>query len=869
MKIYLQGKKKHIFSLKVDKKMKIQKLKGLVLEKENILLEHQILIFENEELENHKNLSDYKIEENSVIYIFHGIKERIKFLLKSLKKEKKLLDYQKQKIAEIEKKMEIVIPEEKEITKNKLEIILSENSKLPKLEKTETHKKQKKAQIENVTKILKENIKNKSLTNSEIIYLSNIIAEEPPRNIQDIIDITKDFFNPLLQNTKIFEIQENIFKKIKELIKIERNYWGAGKLKKPYIMGTIQMISYEEEDRGYKETPFEITQLKYHNKIIDPTAWGKNEKLQKKKEKERKKREQEINRRLLEIEKLAFRLPNLKKEHHKTTDYSLEIKVEKFDLEVGGKVLLEDSKLILSKGRKYGLIGKNGIGKTTLMYKIARKEVEGMNTKPQILMIEQEITGNLKSPLEIILETDNERTELFKEEKEILKNEENLKNLNFEELTKKEKEKIENEKYESAERLKQIYEKLEEIDAYKAESKIFTLLEGLGFSKKMITNSSELLSGGWRMRVALAKVLFCEPDILLLDEPTNHLDLDAVLWLEDYLLNFKSTVLVVSHAKELLNKICTDIILLEDKQLTYFSGGFDEYEAQQNARMSQNAKDFKNQKKQIAHIQNFIDKNRANSKKSGLVQSRLKYLKRLERVERVMEDDPNYNFKFGNPDKLRPPIIRVDEGYFSYVENEELLKNLNFALDMDSKIALLGSNGAGKTTFIKTLTGDLKFQQGNHFSNPKARIALFSQHHVEKLDLSLSPFEQFSILYTSASTTTIRAHLALFGVTGDVALRPIYLLSGGQKSRVSLALAAWGNPHILILDEPTNHLDMEATDALILALNRYKGGLLIVSHDQYFVSNICSEIWYIKSGFLKKYNKDFESYKVDLFANNL
>ena len=868
MKIYLQGKKKNIFSLVVDKKYKIQKLKGLVQEKENILAEQQILIFKKDELENHKNLSDYKIEENSIIYIFHGIKERIKFLLKNLKK-KELTEYQKQKIKEIEKKMEIIIPEEKEITKNKLEIILSENSNLPKLKKTETQKKIKEDKLLQITKILKQSIKNKNLTNSEISYLSNIIIEEPPRNIQDIIDITEDFFNPLLPNPKISELQENIFKQIKNLLKIERNYWGAGKLEKPYIMGTIQMISYEEEDRGYKETPFEITQLKYHNKIIDPTAWSKNDKLMKKKEKERKKREQEINRRLLEIEKLAFRLPNLKKKHHKNNSYSLEIKVESFDLEVSGKVLLEDTKLILSKGKKYGLIGKNGIGKTTLMYKIARKEVEGMNTKPQILMIEQEITGNDKSPLEIILETDNERTELFKEEKEILRNEENLKKINLEDLTKKEREKIENEKRTNSERLKEIYEKLEEIDAYKAESKILTLLQGLGFSKKMITSSSKLLSGGWRMRVALAKVLFCEPDILLLDEPTNHLDLDAVLWLEDYLLNFKSTVLVVSHAKELLNKICTDIILLEDKKLSYFSGGFDEYEKQQNARHTQNVKDLKTQKKQIAHIQNFIDKNRCNSKKSGLVQSRLKYLKRLERVQSIMSDNPNYNFKFGNPDKLRPPIVRVDEGYFSYVENEELLKNLNFSLDMDSKIALLGSNGAGKTTFIKTLTGDLKFQRGNNYSNPKAKIALFSQHHVEKLDLSLSPFEQFSILYPNASTTTIRAHLALFGVNGDVALRPIYLLSGGQKSRVSLALAAWGNPHILILDEPTNHLDMEATDALILALNRYQGGLLIVSHDQYFVSNICKEIWYIKNGLLKKYNKDFESYKEDLFADRL
>ena len=524
----------------------------------------------------------------------------------------------------------------------------------------------------------------------------------------------------------------------------------------------------------------------------------------------------------------------------------MNIKVDSFLLEIGGKVLLEDAKLILSTGHRYGLIGKNGIGKTTLLYAIARKEIEDMNDAPQILMIEQEIHGNDKTALEIVLETDGERKQLLEEEKAILADEKG-----------------------DADRLDKIYERLDEIDAGKAESKALSLLYGLGFNEKYINLPSRLLSGGWRMRVALAKVLFCDPDILLLDEPTNHLDLDAVLWLEDYLQKFVNTVFVVSHAREFLNTVCTDIIDLADQKLTYYRGNYDDYEKQKDATALRQQKEFEAQQRQISHVQSFIERFRFNAKKASLVQSRIKHLERIKRVESVIQEDPNYHFEFSPPDQVRPPIIRVDDGVFGYTPEDIILKDLNFSVDMDTKIALLGANGVGKTTFLKILTSQLTLQQGQVYNNRKAKVAMFSQHHVEKLDLAKSPVDQFSILYPEVSNEKIRKHLAKFGIFGNTALRPCYLLSGGQKSRVSLGLAAWGSPHVIIFDEPTNHLDMQAVDALVLALNSFEGGVIVVSHDQYFVSCVCNEIWYIKNQQLKKFNGDFENYRNALATNNL
>lgn len=702
--------------------------------------------------------------------------------------------------------------------------------------------------VDQLESLLNINLKNCDLPDEHITYLAHMILEDPPRNLEDLLTMIRDFMDndPLMTYDRMRETSSKIMSELSGIVENKQAAWVAKRLDQPLVMQKVQLISAEEEMAGYTDTPFSFEMLRFNNDFIDTEKFEENQKLLKQKEKERKTKQLMLNKRLDEITQLEFRLPPILIDRNRDGSYSIDVKVDGFSLDVSGKQLLENAKLVLSGGHKYGLIGKNGIGKTTLLYALARKEIEGMNKKPQILMIEQEIIGTSKSPLDIVLETDGERHELLKREKELREN-----NGSEEELVK-------------------VYEALSNIDAEKAEPKARTLLDGLGFSQQMIDAPTKLLSGGWRMRVALAKVLFCEPDILLLDEPTNHLDLDAVMWLQDYLQNFSSTVIIVSHAREFLNMVCTDIIDFHNLTLDYYKGNYLDYEMQRDADLLRQEKEYETQQKQISHVQTFIDRFRYNAKKASLVQSRLKYLEKIERVEKVISEDPNYMFKFSEPEKVRPPIIRVDNGYFSYNENSDyLLKDLNFAVDMDSKVALLGANGVGKTTFLKLLVEDLRLNEGSYYHNKKARISMFSQHHVDKLNLALSPLEQFTQTYPDASMESIRKHLGCFGITANIAMRPIYVLSGGQKSRVSLSLAAWENPHILIMDEPTNHLDMEAVDALILALNAFNGGLVIVSHDQYFVSCVCDEIWYIKNKHLKKFNGDFEGYRNSLATNRL
>ena len=706
--------------------------------------------------------------------------------------------------------------------------------------------------VPKISNCLSEKLKSQDLDEEHLHYLSCMILEDPPRNFRDLEELIKDFLQngqAHVSQSELSELSKSILKELNEKKLIEsqtRNVWSAERLEKEVVMEKVQLISEREYDAGYTETPFSFEVLKFSNQLIEQDEEEMEKERLKREEKDRKKKELMLKRHKEEMKKMEHRLPEVQVSHNKEGTYSKNIKVDSFLLEIGGKVLLEDAQLNLSTGHRYGLIGKNGIGKTTLLYAIARKEIDGMNEDPQILMIEQEIHGNDKTALDIVLETDGERKQLLDEEKLLLADENG-----------------------DADRLDKIYERLDEIDAGKAESKALELLYGLGFNEKYIKLPSRLLSGGWRMRVALAKVLFCDPDILLLDEPTNHLDLDAVLWLEDYLNKFENTVFVVSHAREFLNTVCTDIIDLNNQKLTYFRGNYNDYEKQKDATALRQQKEFEAQQRQISHVESFIERFRFNAKKASLVQSRIKHLERIKRVEAVLQEDPNYHFEFSPPDQVRPPIIRVDDGIFGYSPEDIILKDLNFSVDMDTKIALLGANGVGKTTFLKILTNQLKLQEGQVYNNRKAKVAMFSQHHVEKLDLARSPVDQFTILYPEISNEKIRKHLAKFGIFGNTALRPCYLLSGGQKSRVSLSLAAWGNPHVIIFDEPTNHLDMQAVDALVIALNEFKGGVIVVSHDQYFVSCVCNEIWYIKNQQLKKFNGDFENYRNALATNNL
>lgn len=693
-------------------------------------------------------------------------------------------------------------------------------------------------------------------------YIANMIQEDPPRSDLDLRDSIGEFFrnDVNISEDSITQFCKEIFDKMtsKNLINNEgKMVWVAEKLNKPILMAEVELITDKEHDEGYTETPFSFDRFAFkYNDLADDEDIDVEEKSaylkrkdeeKKKKEEDRKKKKDKMafERHLAKMNQMRNTLPEVQVDH-KQEGTAGDIQLEDIDLEVPGKILLSKTNFIMNRGRKYGLIGRNGIGKTTLLYAICRREFPGMENCPQVLLVEQEVKGNEKTVIETILEADLERKNLMLEEQKI-------KELDREE---------------DQDRLSEIYERLIDIEANKAESKARILLNGLGFTPSMQEMPTNLLSGGWRMRVALAKVLFCEPEILLLDEPTNHLDLDAVMWLQDYLINWDKTLLVVSHARDFLNNVCTDIVHFADQQLGYFKGNYDNFEKIRDEQLNQSKRTYEAQQKKMSHVQEFIDKFRFNAKRASLVQSRIKYLNKLEKVEKVLED-PTTIFIFENPDKLRPPIIRIDDGVFGYTPETTLLKNLAFSVDQQSKVALLGANGVGKTTLLKLLTQDLELRSGNCYKNGRARIATYSQHLVEDLDITLSPFEQFIKKYPKATTELIRGHLSRFGVVGSMSLRPIYLLSGGQKARVALALTAWGNPHVMIMDEPTNHLDIEAVDALIVALSNFTGGLLLVSHDQYFVSCICDQIWYIKDQKLKRFNGGFDEYRNALVFNKL
>jgi len=354
--------------------------------------------------------------------------------------------------------------------------------------------------------------------------------------------------------------------------------------------------------------------------------------------------------------------------------------------------------------------------------------------------------------------------------------------------------------------------------------------------------------------------LFANPDILLLDEPTNHLDLEAVMWLEDYLVDWPNTVIIVSHAREFLNVVCTDVYHYFENKLTYYKGNYDAFDTKRSETIIQRRKESENQKAKIEHVQKFIDRFRANAKRASMVQSRIKSLNRMELVEEIM-NDPTCVFNFPTPEQLNPPLLKIEDGSFGYEADKPLIKGIEFGIDMDSRIAIVGSNGCGKTTLLNLLLGELELTDGQQSRNAKLRISMFTQHFIDQLDLKLSPLEQLMRDFPGNTQEKIRGYLGSFGITGPMALRPHYLLSGGQKSRVAFAISSWKNPQIMILDEPTNHLDIDAVNALIIALNTYTGGVLIVSHDQHLIQSVCDEIWYIKDKKLKKFHGDFDEYR--------
>ncbi|KAI5953583.1 GCN20 [Candida jiufengensis] len=541
---------------------------------------------------------------------------------------------------------------------------------------------------------------------------------------------------------------------------------------------------------------------------------------------------------------------------------SKDIKIDNFDLYVGdGQRILSEASLTLAYGRRYGLVGQNGIGKSTLLRALSRRELN-IPKHITILHVEQEIRGDDTPALQSVLDADVWRKSLIQEESKINERIAEIETLRkeFDEESLEVK-KLDNEREDLEEHLVEINEKLNEMESDKAESKAAGILYGLGFTKESQNLPTKQFSGGWRMRLSLARALFCQPDLLLLDEPSNMLDVPSITFLANYLQTYKSTILVVSHDRAFLNEVATDIVHQHSERLDYYRGAdFDSFYATREERIKNQRREYENQLAYRQHLQEFIDKFRYNAAKSQEAQSRIKKLEKLPVLE-PPEDDKVVTFKFSEPDGISPPILQLQDVKFGYSPDKILFKDVNISVDLQSRLAFLGGNGTGKTTLLKLIMGQLTPLEGYVNKNGRLRIGYFAQHHVDAMDLSLSAVSWMSSAFPGKSDEEYRRHLGSFGITGPLGLQKMQLLSGGQKSRVAFAALCLNQPHILILDEPSNHLDTQGLDALADALNNFKGGILMVSHDVNIIDKVCNEIWVAENDTVSKFSGTIHDYK--------
>jgi ATP-binding cassette, subfamily F, member 3 len=545
---------------------------------------------------------------------------------------------------------------------------------------------------------------------------------------------------------------------------------------------------------------------------------------------------------------------------------SKDIKVDGFDVSIGGKRILSDTNLTLAYGRRYGLVGQNGIGKSTLLRALSKREVN-IPTHISILHVEQEITGDDTTALQAVLDADVWRKHLLKEQDKIILE---LASLERERSamadTSIDAAKLDKQREGLDTTLSDVQSKLAEMESDKAESRAASILAGLGFSHERQQYATKTFSGGWRMRLALARALFCEPDLLLLDEPSNMLDVPSITFLSNYLQTYPSTVLVVSHDRAFLNEVATDIIHQHSERLDYYKGAnFDSFYATKEERRKTAKREYENQMVQRAHLQAFIDKFRYNAAKSSEAQSRIKKLEKMPVLE-PPESEYVVHFKFPDVEKLSPPIIQMTNVSFGYDKNQPLLRNVDLDVQLDSRIGIIGPNGAGKTTALKLLIGALSPTSGLISANPRLRIGFFAQHHVDALDMNQSAVSFMATKYPGKSDEEYRRHLGAFGITGMTGLQKMALLSGGQKSRVAFACLGLTNPHILVLDEPSNHLDIEAMDALSTALREFQGGVLMVSHDVTMLENVCTSLWICDNGTVTHFDGTVKDYKKKISA---
>ncbi|CAG2174638.1 unnamed protein product [Oppiella nova] len=517
------------------------------------------------------------------------------------------------------------------------------------------------------------------------------------------------------------------------------------------------------------------------------------------------------------------------------------IKVECFTISAAGKELLVNASLSITMGRRYGLIGPNGYGKTTLMRHIADKRALHLPLDLEVLLCEQEVLADDTSAVNVVLRSDTVRVAL-QEELDLL---------------------LAKEEQQNSDRINEIYQQLSAMGADSAESRARRILAGLGFTtSEMQDRATKHFSGGWRMRVSLARALFMEPTVLLLDEPTNHLDLNAVIWLDNYLQNWKKTLIVVSHDQSFLDNVCTDIIHLDQQKLFYYRGNYTQFKKMFEQKKREFKKDFEKQEKHIKQL-------KASGKSGKVAEKQVKEQQSRKQgdtqVGDLLKRQKEYvvKFKFVDAPPLQPPVLGLHDVDFGYDAKHLIFKGIDFGIDMSSRIAIVGPNGVGKSTFLKLLSGELRPNRGEMRMNHRARVAKFDQHSGEHLTTEETPTQylmrMFNLTYQEA-----RKQLGSFGLISHAHTIPNSQLSGGQKSRVALCEMALRGPHVLILDEPTNNLDLESIDALAKAINEFEGGVLVVTHDERLIRETDCQLWVIENQNIDEIDGDFDDYREEI-----